>query len=103
MGYSMWFMSLSVIIGLLSFAAAIVLFLRARSAATGLLLAGTAIQPLIPFMSFMLGQNMLAYMGIISLAHVCAAAGLLWYALSLPKTAVPAAAVSNQNPLLRSK
>ena len=103
MANSFMFMGVSFITGLLSFAAALVLFLRVRSAATGLLLAGTAIQPLIPFMGFLLHQNMLAYMGVIALAHVCAAGGLLWYALSLPKAAAPASAPAEpyQNPLLK--
>ena len=102
MANSMLFMGVSFITGLLSFAAALVLFLRARSAATGLFLAGTAVSPLIPFMGFLLHQNMLAYMGIIALAHICAAAGLLWYAMGLPKAAaVPAPAAPYQNPLLK--
>jgi len=54
-------------------------------------------------MGFLLHQNMLAYMGIIALAHICAAGGLLWYALSLPKAAAPASAPAEpyQNPLLK--
>jgi hypothetical protein len=97
------FMGVSFITGLLSFIAALVLFLRVRSTATGLFLGGTAISPLVPFMTYLLGHNMMAFMGLIALAHVCAAVGLLMYAISLPKaTAVPVAAVvSNENPLLK--
>ena len=103
MANSFMFMGVSFITGLLSFAAALVLFLRVRSPATGLFLGGTAVSPLVPFMTYLLGHNMLAFMGLISLAHVCAAAGLLWYAISLPKAvAAPAvAAVSSENPLLK--
>jgi hypothetical protein len=101
MGHSMWLMGISGITGLLGFVAALVLFLRARSPATGLFLGGTAIQALIPFAGYFIGQNIVAYMGIISLAHICAAAGLLWYAIGLPKAAAPVPAGSNQNPLLR--
>ena len=106
MANSWLFMGVSFITGLLSFAAALVLFLRVRSTATMLFLGGTAVSPLVPFMTYLLGQSMLAFMGIIAIAHVCAAAGLLWYAIGLPKAgapaaAVPAAAAPYQNPLLK--
>ena len=103
MANSWMFMVIGGLTGLLSFAAALVLFLRVRSPATGLFLAGTAISPLIPFASFLIAQNIVAYMGIITFAHICAAVGLLWYAIGLPKAAAaaPAAAAPYQNPLLK--
>jgi hypothetical protein len=90
MGHSLWFTGTSGITGLLGFAAALVLFMRSRSAATGLFLAGSTVQMLIPFSSWFFGSYTMGYLGLITLSNLCAGIGLLWYALQLPKAGVPA-------------
>jgi hypothetical protein len=85
------FMGMSGLTGLLALAAAIVLFIRSRSAATGLFLAGTAVHAVSPFTISMFGYG-LPFMAIMTLANICASVGLLWYAIQLPKAGAAAVA-----------
>jgi hypothetical protein len=79
--------TMSLITGLLTFAAAIVLFVRRRSIATGLFLLGTIITPILPLTGMFFSRSTFGYAVLIaSIGPVCAGVGLLWYALALPKT-----------------
>lgn len=100
MAHSFWFMGVSAITGVLGLIGAIVLFNRSRSTATILFLGGSAAQAVIPFTSWLASHNMPMYFGVITLANICAAVGLLWYAIKLPKTAAPAPA-SDGNPFFK--
>jgi hypothetical protein len=75
---------------LITVVAAIILFVRIRSMATGLLLFGIAVTATSPFTSFFLASiakgssNYLILVGVL-LGPLCSSAGLLWYALTVPK------------------
>lgn len=82
---------MSTITSLLGLAAAIVLFARMRSTATGLFLFGTLLTPALPWISYFLGiggRDTISYAAVfLSIGPLCAGVGLLWHALTTPKSA----------------
>lgn len=75
---------------LITVAAAIILFVRIRSMATGLLLFGIVVTAASPFIGFFLApvaKGFSSYSGLFALfvGPLCSSAGLLWYALTIPK------------------
>jgi hypothetical protein len=81
---------MSFISGVLMIAAAIILFVRRRSGATGLFLAGTILTPILPITGVFFSRETITLAFLVaSIGPVCVAVGLLWFALSLPKQSVP--------------
>jgi len=77
--------TMSLIAGLFTLAAAIVLFARRRSIATGLFLFGTLVTPLAFTLAF-LTRGTTGYAFFVAVVGpLCAGVGLLWYALTLPR------------------
>lgn len=81
------------IAALIAVVAAIILFVRVRSMATGLLLFGIVVMAAAPFIAFFLASiakgpvsGLVLFFAIIG--PLCASAGLLWHALTIPKRVV---------------
>ncbi|MGH7604113.1 MAG: hypothetical protein ACRENK_08975 [Gemmatimonadaceae bacterium] len=81
------------IAALIAVVAAIILFVRVRSMAAGLLLVGIVVMAAAPIINFFLasiakGHTSVAVLFVAVLGPLCSSAGLLWHALTIPKRVV---------------
>jgi hypothetical protein len=79
---------------LIAVVAAIVLFVRVRTMATGLLLFGIAVMVVSPFISLFVasvakGPTSILVLVFAVIGPLCSSAGLLWHALTVPKRVMP--------------
>jgi hypothetical protein len=78
--------AVSQIASLVMIMAAIVLFVRMRSVATGLFLFGSVIGPVLPLAGLIFERNQFGSAGeILSIGPICTAIGLFWYATTVQK------------------